>query len=145
MGGYAKVTKKERNRWVMRGLPALGPPGTTVVVGGQSITLGALTAKLKAQVALLGEIARAHGVVQRLVAEERALEAELRPLLVDFEGVVRNLVGQDAERLAAFGWKPRKKRGPKTPAVKAASAEKARATRKRRKTMGKRQRAKIRG
>jgi hypothetical protein len=145
MGGHAKITKKERNRAVIRGLATVGPPATAIVVGGKPVVLGALASKLRAQVALLDRIEVVRGELQRLVAEERALEGEVRPLLVDFEGVVRNLVGQDAERLAAFAWNPRAKRGPKTPAVKAASAEKARATRKRRKTMGKRQKAKIRG
>ena len=145
MGGHAKVTKLERNRAFIRGLAAMGAASTSIVVGGKPLTLGALASKLREQVALLDEIARVDGERHKLVARERALEAEVRPLLVDFEGVVRNLLGQDAEKLAVFALEPRKKPGPKTAAVKATSAVKARATRKRRTTMGKRQKAKVRG
>lgn len=145
MGGHSKTTKRERNRAFVSGLATMGPASASVVVGGKTFVLGALAKKLQAQIALLDAIAVADGKRRALIAEERALEAELRPLLVGLKGVVRNEVGEDAAKLARFALEPKKKTGPKTAEVKAASAVKAKATRKERKTMGRRQKARIKG
>jgi hypothetical protein len=78
------------------------------------------------------------------IAAERKLEREVAPLLHDIEEYARMIYGDSGVELAAFGAEHRKP-GPKTAEAKVAGAEKALATRAKRRTMGKRQKAKIRG
>jgi hypothetical protein len=76
--------------------------------------------------------------------EEKELDNKLHGVLLEVKGGVISQFGDSAE-LNDFGVSYPKKRGPKTIRAKALGAEKGRATRAARHTMGKRQRAKIKG
>jgi hypothetical protein len=100
---------------------------------------------LQSQIDLLSEIAAIEATRHDAIEKERALERTLAPMFERFRFLVENIFGNEAKQLADFGLEPRKKPGPKTPAVKAEAARKVRETRAARHTMGKRQKRKVEG
>jgi hypothetical protein len=121
------------------------PPKMTYPLAGGRHTPADLVARLTAIVHAYEAIAPALAHYLMAVRSAHALKADSRALLRDLKYALQIRASDDHEALARYGLAPRRTPGPKTPEVKLASAEKARATRAARHTMGKRQRARIKG
>jgi hypothetical protein len=145
MGGHSKLTKKERNRAIARGLQKHARRLEGLVLDGEPVDVAVLVTRLRAHVAKLDAIDALEGQRREAVAEERAIEAELRPKLVSLRKILANMLGNASPMLIDFGFEPYGKPGPKSVAAKVEGAKKAKATREKRGTMGKRQRQKIKG
>jgi len=117
----------------------------------QSLTFGDQTWQIPALVALLQAVsdtadAQSTLAVQwhRSVAVAKDAASKARGVVKALIAYLRGLYGDNSAALADFGLTPRKVRKPK-PAVQAAAADKNRATRKARNTMGKVERKKVKG
>ena len=91
------------------------------------------------------EVERTHVAHQAALVKRDEAERAGAPLVAAIVEKAAAEFGSDSVKRDDFGLAPRRKKGPKTTEAKVAMVEKARATRKRRGTMGKRQRKKIRG
>ena len=91
------------------------------------------------------EVARTHAAHQTAVVNREKAQRAGAPLIAAIIEKAESECGNNAVTRADFGLAPRRKKGPKTAEAKLLMVEKARATRKKRGTMGKRQRKKIRG
>jgi hypothetical protein len=132
------LTKFTRATGVIAGLKKRFSPGEKVMVRGKDWPVDDLVALFQAEIDALAAVRARYGEYLSAVAAERKLAPRCRTMEVDLKGIVGNLFGPEA--LAEFGWRRPKKTGPKTVAAKAASAEKARETRKVRGTGAKRKR-----
>ena len=113
-------------------------------VGGHAYTKKELIAFFQAHLDALDRLDAAHVALNLAAASERAVAKRVAAFTTNLKFAVAVLHGSSPDVLADFGWKPPTKPGPKTAAAKAAGAEKVRATRKARNTMGSRQRKKVR-
>jgi hypothetical protein len=129
-----KSTNQRRQVYegLARGIKQLWMSGGPVHVGGKHWppqelldTLGSIVDAIVAQ-------DDAYVAYRKKVAQRRALEKQWAPLVraLEAKALVSHL--NDPVALGAFALSPPKKSGPKTAAVKAAGAEKGKATRARR-------------
>jgi hypothetical protein len=102
-----------------------------------------VVAALKKRIDAAAASEAAHAAWLAKVAEERAALDETKELLANLQRVVIAMFGSMIETLADFGIAPRKKRAPLSPEAMVLSAERARATRAARHTMGPKQRLAI--
>jgi hypothetical protein len=146
MPRLAKVTKRSRAFRIMAGLAKHFPVGAGPHrLGGVPYDPEQLAAVFQAQIDAVAAVDAARAALTDAVARERAAARRATELTRDLKMVVRSRFGFSAARWAEFGWELPKKPGPKTVKAKLQGADKARATRKARGTMGKRQRKKVRG
>jgi len=102
-------------------------------------------ARFEEHLAAIDEVEQAEALRAKAVARERELDAETHRIFVAMERFLRSRGENDHEVLAEFGLVPHKRPGPKTALAKKTMAEKARATRAARGTLGKKQRRKMKG
>jgi hypothetical protein len=145
MGVQAKGLKRSRNRLLVQGLRKTGPSLGSFSLVGKPFTADKLTARLQVHLDALDRIDQLHAQLADAVAQERSLETETGALVRAFRSHLLTTHGPDVVILAAYGFKPPKKTGPKTNVAKVISAVRMRATRLERGTKGKRQRKKIKG
>lgn len=91
------------------------------------------------------EVARTHAAYKTALQRRGKAQREAAPLVAAILERADAEFGDNAVKRADFGLATRRKKGPKTVEAKVLMVVKARATRKKRGTMGKRQRKKIRG
>ena len=115
------------------------------MIHGETYTQAQLLAFLDRLEALFAEVARTHVVHKAAVAKREKAEREGAPLIAGIVEKVGVEIGDNAVKRADFGLPMPRKKGPQTAMAKLVMVEKAKATRKKRGTMGKRQRKKIRG
>jgi hypothetical protein len=119
--------------------------GQTLVLGGSSITVSDLIAKLTAVVAQLNATTAAKVAWQAQVQASNTLETtEFDPLWAALGHCLEGMYGPTSTALAEFGIKPRKP-PERTVKSKAVSVERNLATRAARGTKGARQKASIHG
>jgi hypothetical protein len=104
-----------------------------------------LVAVFEAHLADLDAADSAHVTWRAAVASERKAGLVAHGVAALFRALLFGELGAGSAELGHFGWTPPKKPGPKTVAAKLAGVEKGAATRVARKTMGSRQRRKIKG
>ncbi len=145
MSREGKTKKRQANESVIAGIEKrlLGHP--TLRVGGETFTPAELIALFQSHTDLLNEIDATHAKLRDTVSRERRLAPRIRRLVRNLRAWVVSLYGLDAKAFGDFGWALPRKPGPKKVAAKVAAADKGRATRAARHTMGKRQKAKIKG
>lgn len=143
MPKLSQVAKRFRAGNVIAGIEEHLPRGEALVVSGKRYTPEELVAIFGAHIDALDAVRSARVAFARAVEEERKAGRRVVRLLAKFQIAMMNRFGPDGPSL--FGFPKPKKPGPKTAAAKAAGAAKARATRAARKTMGRRQRQKVRG
>ncbi|HEX8791512.1 MAG TPA: hypothetical protein VF765_11225 [Polyangiaceae bacterium] len=114
-------------------------------IHGVDYTQAELVAFLQKLEDHFAEVERTHAVYKTALAKRGKAEREAAPLVAAILEKADAEFGNNAVKRADFGLGPRRKKGPKTVEAKVLMVEKARATRKKRGTMGKRQRKKIRG
>jgi hypothetical protein len=130
---------------VLRGITKRLVAGKTYSVDGKTYSPKEIAARYQAYLDALEGLRSARAALRLAVANERKVARQLAALTVGLKTMLTVQFGTSNVVLADFGWSVPKKPGPKTVAGKVAGAAKARATRAARKTMGKRQREKVKG
>lgn len=114
-------------------------------IRNQLWTMAELTGALQEMLDAMDAADRAYAVFSDKVAARRTLERTHAALVAGVVKFVQTELEGSARKLARFGQVQHEKTGPKTNEAKVRMVEKAKATRRRRGTMGKRQRRKIKG
>lgn len=126
------------------GIRAHYAPTETFRMPGGTLSRDELAARLERFIESAETTKAKHREYLAAVQAERRAFAELRPTYDSAVSIVRGHHGKQSRTLLEFGIRPAKPRNV-SPATLLVAAEKARATRLARGTMGKRQRANIRG
>jgi hypothetical protein len=116
--------------------------GATIGVNGTKVTTAQAVAQVQAHLATLRQIDEVRVQLRMLVEQQRAERAALRPMVAAVENYVVSYLGSTSPAYGLLGFVARKHTAPSIE-VAAAAVEKRLATRKKRHTMGKRQRAAI--
>jgi hypothetical protein len=123
------------------------PPTTTFTLAAVTLTLPQLTQACQKDIDTSDAADQAKAAWLTSVQAQRDTNDTTDPMLRAFKAYVMSLYGDTqnaADTLADFGYTPRKPRS-KNVAVKALAADKARATRKARGTLGDKQKKDIKG
>ena len=144
MSYVAKPVERERFLKRIKGIQKHFAGVASVIINGVPVAPARLADLYQRRLDASQETARAHAAWITCVRQEREAVRALHPLDVGFVQYLHMLYGRQATLLADFALEPRKI-GRKTVATKLAAADKMRATRKARRTMGKKQKAKIKG
>jgi hypothetical protein len=115
---------------------------TSLPIGGKTLTPDEVVQTLQARVKASATSLTSKASAKAAVLAERADRAETRQFVSDLTQVIRSMFGGSADVLADFGLALRKPRK-SDPQKKVAAAQKAKATRTLRHTMGKKQKAAI--
>jgi hypothetical protein len=116
-----------------------------LVISSAPVPQTSLVATLDERIAAGPNVAAARAVYLKAVADEREVIQRTAPIVAAIRDVVHVMFRGQPAILAEFGLAPRKTPAARTVEEKAAAKAKSLATRHARKTMGVRQRAKVRG
>ena len=130
------MTRQSANLGLIAGLQKHQATLPSFTVGGQALKPADVMAALQADNATLDAVASTRATWQAAVQTSDASLAKTRIVASGVKQTLRVMFAGQVDVLADFGLKPRKTPAPRTPAQKAASAAKAKATRAARKTMG---------
>jgi hypothetical protein len=119
-------------------------PGQTMALGGTTITVADLVAKLNVVIGLLTTADASQKTWKQDVAAANKASSGLAPTLKNLRRYLQGVFGVDSEVLLDFGLTPEKP-PVTTPETAAAAVAKRAATREARHTMGKKQKAAIHG
>jgi hypothetical protein len=143
----SKASRQDRLRKVIAGAAKHFPPTTTFTLAAATVTLPQLTQACQNDIDMSDAADQARAAWLTSVQAQRDTNDTTDPMLRAFKAYVLSLYGDAqnaASTLADFGYTPRKPRS-KNVAVKALAADKGRATRKARGTMGDKQKKAIKG
>ena len=118
---------------------------SSLLIGGVQIPTTTILSTLQARIAARAATVPAKANYQALVKADQAERASTKALVSGARQAILLMFAGQIATLADFALKPRKVPAPRTPAQKAASAAKAKATREARHTMGPVEKAKITG
>jgi hypothetical protein len=141
-----KPTRKDRLRTLIAGVQKHFPSGS-LVLAGQSIPTAQLVLRIQQDIDTTDAATQAHAAWIEKVQVERNSHQALAPFLRALRATAFAQFGEAkdaASILGDFGLSPRKV-GKRPVATKASAADKSRATRKARHTMGKVQKKKVTG
>jgi len=131
---YTGLQKGVRSRWKTH---------APVSIAGVDYAMQDVDGILQQLLDSIRAVELAEGSLRGAVSKRRALELKHRDLVNWVVDLAQMQYGSDAAALAAFSLQPAGVPGPKSTQVKAASAAKAAETRKKRGTMGSRQRKRL--
>src|SRR5256885_12693022 len=143
----SKMSRQDRLRKVLAGTEKHFPPNASLTLAGATYTPAQLADLAKKDIAASDKATQTKAAWLTTVQVQRDMHAQVDPVFRAFRSVVIVQFGESqnaADVLADFCYTPAKPRN-KNIAVKDAAAKKAKATRAARHTMGKRQKAKVRG
>jgi hypothetical protein len=144
MPRQSTAQKLERNRNMVAGIQKHSASLPAVTVAGRKLPPSELVDLFQRHDAAVAEAQAAEATWRAAVKKERALDAEAHEAALLVVTLARLQYGPDLATLADFGTAPVRK-GTKSPEVLKRAAERLRATRKARHTMGKKQKAKVKG
>jgi hypothetical protein len=121
------------------------PSGSSLSVGGVTLTLADIIAKLTGFAQMRTDVETARAALQAKIAAENAQTTIMRAFISALVKIVRGSFGNQPDVLADFGLEPTKAATPLTVEQKAAAAAKREATRKARGTTSKKAKLKITG
>ena len=116
----------------------------TLLLGATTYTPQSLAAFIQSRIDLANAAVTTRAHWRATVASYLAVNAQAKVVLQDLRNVLIAAFGATSPKLAAFGFAP-PRRATLTPEQKAAAAAKRLATRKARKTTGKKQKAQVKG
>jgi hypothetical protein len=145
MPRVSKVTQQARAMKVLAGIAKRFPAKGRCRVAGTSYTRAELAALFREQLDAMAAANAAHAALTAAVMRERAATKRAHAVAKDLRLWAEGHYGSRSVAITDFGWDIPKKTGPKTVASKLALVRKGAATRTARKTLGKRQKQKIRG
>ena len=144
MPRHAKATKIARDEGMIAGMTKTFPEDERFTIRGVSHTPQTLAAEYRRHLELLREVTWREVAWRAAVDQERKLEASLKRLHEFVKMYLAGRFGPSSPALRAFGLKPQKK-AVTSIETKQLAIMKRLETRKLRKTMGKKQRKKIKG
>ena len=115
-----------------------------VPINGTLMTPAQIVALVQRHLDALAMLATLRAEIKAAIQESRTQRAAVRSAVVCIRYYVLSKFGEHSEEYASLGFSPRKV-GVKTAEAKALAVQKLRATRKARHTMGRKQRAAIKG
>ena len=127
----------------IEGVPQVLPVGSHVGIQGVEYGPDALVAKLQEVLKPVTDVVNAEQAAKNARREIQVQYASTRHFLTAFAAALRGYLGANNPKLAALGIKPVQPAAPLTVAAKLQRALKAKATRKARGTLGRRQRKAI--
>ena len=139
-----KLTKQTRARKMIAGIRKHAAAIDAQRIGPGRLGAAALVARFEAHLECIDDIAKYDALKSDAVAREAKLEVEMLALWHLVRYFAASYFGEESVQLRDFGLKERKKPVISS-ATKALAVAKRRATRAVRRTMGKRQRRKIKG
>jgi hypothetical protein len=139
-----RSTTHARDLAIIAGIKKRLQGSPPIVLGGVSYTADGLVALFQSQIDAGNATVSAKGQWSQAVQNERAVTKKINGALIGFQEIVRQMFDNAPDALADFGLAPRKvaKRDPLTNVV---AAEKNRATREARHTLGKKAKLDIQG
>ena len=139
-----KVSRESKLEATLQALGTHFKEASALVLAGRPYALSELAQMLEEELDALNATQQIEAERKSIIARERAIKARNEPILVALENVVRGLYGGDVSVLSAFALSAPKK-PKKTPEVKVEGAKKAKATRRVRRTMGRKQKKSVKG
>jgi hypothetical protein len=140
----SKVDLQALYQAVISGLLAFYAPTDTFLMKSGTYTRDDLVTKFQTFVAAIESTKGVYQQWRQIIQAERSLELEVQPLRVGVRAVAQTRFGKDGAQLLQFGFQPAKVTV-RTPASKVLAAAKAKATRKARGTLSKKEKADIHG
>jgi hypothetical protein len=135
---------QSRDAQVIAGIQKYLTSVTTLSLAGTSFTATTLVKLIQSQIDQINAVAAAKAKWNDAVETNRALAAQITPVLRGLRAYVLNTYGSGSSTLTDFGFSA-PKTADKTPTVKVEAAAKAKATRTARHTMGKNQKKAVTG
>jgi hypothetical protein len=117
----------------------------TITIASQTYTGAELLARIQVSLDSATSVQEARGALTDAIAKDRLVRKREASFLQDLRLVIGLRFSNSTETLQAFAIQPKKKRKPPSVQESLAAAAKLRATRAERRTMGKRQKAAIKG
>jgi hypothetical protein len=114
-------------------------------LAGQTYTSTQCVTTLQGRITVANAVGPANASYQAAVKADTAAQTTTDPFVAELKAQLLIWFKNDQETLADFGLTPSKRPGTKDPLTKVVAAEKLRATRKARGTMGKREREEVKG
>jgi hypothetical protein len=145
MPRVSKITQHTRAMKLLAGIAKHFPATGRFRIAGASYTRAQLAAVFQEQLDAMTAVGAAHALLTAAVMRERAATKRAHAAAKNLRLWAEGHFGSSALAITDFGWSIPRKTGPKTVEAKLAVARKGAATRAARKTLGKRQRQKIRG
>jgi hypothetical protein len=148
LGTSKNVTKETRAALaasLAAGVVKRFPAGSSLTVGGATLTLTQIATELDGFSALRADVETARATLQGKIAAETAQAATMNAFISALVKVVRGSFGNQPAVLADFGLEPTKARTPLTSEQKVAAAAKSAATRAARGTTGSKAKKAIKG
>ncbi|HEY8038391.1 MAG TPA: hypothetical protein VIF15_01300 [Polyangiaceae bacterium] len=145
MARKSNVERGSKYRGLVKGMKKRWSATELVTLASKTLTVQQIVDHLKTVLDAIDATASSYAAWRDQVARQRAMEEQVRDLVRLLGDRIHTLYGDSATDLADFGMEPLKKTGPKTVTAKVAMVTKAAATRVERRTMGKRQKQRIKG
>jgi len=144
MPRHARSTKNQRDTMMIAGIRKHLAGEAQIIISDRTFTPVSLVAFFEEHIEAMRAVASLE--MQRSIAidHEARLEKNIMAIFDSIDRFLRSRFGSSAAVLREFGLKPRKARKVRMETL-ARAVEKSRQTRKLRRTMGRRQRAKIKG
>jgi hypothetical protein len=139
-----RITTQAHDGQVLVGIKKDLQNVASIPIGGSTYTMVALEQLVQSRIDAVNRVLTAKAQWTEATAAFKALDPQVSKVVRGLRDYVINAFGETSPVLADFGFEPPKK-GTLTPEENVARAEKAAATRKARGTLGKKQKAKIKG
>lgn len=140
----SRTTTSGKDQQVLVGIAEELQTIPTLLLGATTYTPASLAAFIQSRIDLANEVVTTRATWRSTVTAYAALNAKAQVVLRDLRNFLIGAFGPTSPKLAAFGFAP-PKQATWTPEQKAAASAKRLATRKARKTLGKKQKAKVKG
>jgi hypothetical protein len=140
----SSTVQKSRATDAIAGIQKYFSALTSLNLAGVVYTPTQLVALLQAYATAITALQALHAQLSAAVSEDRAQRKQMQVVLLALESFARNFFGSTSDKLADFGFAPRKA-STVTVVTKAAALEKSKATRVARHTMGSKQKKSITG
>ena len=144
MSTRSRVTTQGKDQQVLVGIHEELQSMSTLILGAETYTPQSLADFVQSRIDLGNTVATAKAAWLDAVARYAALDRKANLVLGDLRNVVIAAFGRESLKLATFGFVP-PRRPTLTQEQVVASVAKGKATRKARKTMGKKQKALVKG
>jgi hypothetical protein len=140
----SRTTIMARDAHVIAGIGKRLQNVSSLPIAGSAFTPADLVKLVQSRIDAANETATTEATWRSTVAQDRALNTALAPVIRGLRQYVINVFGETSPALADFGFTP-PKHTTRTPEEKVAAAAKARATRAARHTMGSQQKKTVTG
>ena len=144
MTTVSRTTTQGKDQHVINGIEKELQSMTTMFLGGETYTPDTLVALVQSRISRANAIATARAAWENELVAYDVLDRKVNVVLGDLRHLIMAAFGRETPKLASFGF-PIPKLPTMTTEQRAIAARKAYATRKARKTMGKKQKALVTG